>query len=25
VHMYLGGGKTLKRVHSPMFGMNGST
>ena len=25
VHMYLGKGKTLKRVHSPIFGMNGST
>jgi len=23
VHMYLGGGKTLKQVHSPMFGQNG--
>jgi len=20
VHMYLGGGKTLKKTHSPMFG-----
>ena len=25
VHMYLGKGKTLKRVHSPMLGMGGST
>jgi hydrogenase large subunit len=25
VHMYLGKGKTLKRVHSPMFGVGGST
>jgi hydrogenase large subunit len=25
VHMYLGGGKTLKRVHSPMLGIGGST
>jgi len=25
VHMYLGKGKTLQRVHSPMFGPNGST
>jgi hydrogenase large subunit len=25
VHMYLGGGKTLKRVHSPMFGSPGSS
>ena len=24
VHMYLGKGKTIKRVHSPMFGVNGS-
>jgi hydrogenase large subunit len=23
VHMYLGGGKTLKRVHSPMLGLGG--
>jgi hydrogenase large subunit len=23
VHMYLGGGKTVKRVHSPMFGATG--
>jgi hypothetical protein len=23
VHMYLGGGKTLKRTHSPMFGAQG--
>jgi hydrogenase large subunit len=25
VHMYLGKGKTLKRVHSPMLGMAGGT
>jgi len=25
VHMYLGGGKTLKRVHSPMLGVEGSS
>jgi hydrogenase large subunit len=25
VHMYLGKGKTLKRTHSPMFGLDGST
>jgi hydrogenase large subunit len=25
VHMYLGKGKTLKRVHSPMFGVGGSS
>src|ERR671935_246571 len=25
VHMYLGNGKTLKRVHSPTFGINGSS
>jgi hydrogenase large subunit len=24
VHMYLGGGKTLKRTHSPMLGVPGS-
>jgi hydrogenase large subunit len=25
VHMYLGGGRTLKRVHSPMLGVGGSS
>jgi hydrogenase large subunit len=25
VHMYLGGGKTLKRLHSPMLGASGSS
>jgi hydrogenase large subunit len=23
VHMYLGGGRTLRQVHSPMFGEHG--
>jgi hydrogenase large subunit len=25
VHMYLGKGKTLRRTHSPMLGMGGSS